>query len=246
MPYTYTIPDLSNLSIEQRITLVLQAVNESPILRDGRHQLSLRQAAKDFSISRSTLTARYNGIPARNDAHEHQQKLTRAEERILADWIKVQGQHGVPISPSTLGDHAEAIAGCSIGKSWPQRFMDRHPDLKTRYTQSLEKCRANNVNPATVNKFFDIFEDVVKEYNIDESDIYNMDEKGIQLGVGKRVAAIIDCDQKEVYSLEDGNCKLVTVIETVSADGTALPPSFIFKGARINLEWGRDNPCHAR
>ena len=91
MPYTYTIPDLSNLSVEQRITLALQAVNESPILRDGRHQLSLRQAAKDFSISRSTLTARYNGIPARNDAHEHQQKLTRAEERILADWIKVQG-----------------------------------------------------------------------------------------------------------------------------------------------------------
>jgi hypothetical protein len=73
-----------------------------------------------------------------------------------------------------------------------------------------------------------------------------MDEKGIQLGVGKRVAAIIDCDQKEVYSLKDGNRELVTVIETVSANGTALPPSFIFKGARINLEWGRDNLCYAR
>ena len=71
-----------------------------------------------------------------------------------------------------------------------------------------------------------------------------MDEKGIQLGVGKQVAAIIDHDQKEVYSLEDGNRELVT--ETVSADRTALPPSFIFKGARINLEWGLDNPCHAR
>ena len=183
MPYTYTIPDLSNLSVEQRITPALQTMNESPILHDGRHQLSLWQAVKDFSISRSTLTACYNGIPAQNDAYEHQQKLTRAEERILADWIKVQSQCGVPISPSTLGDHAEAIAGCSIGKSWPKRFMDHHPNLKTWYTQSLKKCHANNVNPATVNKFFDIFKDVVKEYNIYESDIYNMDEKGISLGL---------------------------------------------------------------
>ena len=124
--------------------------------------------------------------------------------------------------------------------------MDCHPNLKTQYTQSFEKCHANNVNPATVNKFCDTFEDVVKEYNIDESDIYNMDKKGIQVGVGKWVAAIIDCDQKEVYSLEDGNRELVTVIETVSADRTALPPSFIIKGARINLEWGHGNSCHAR
>jgi hypothetical protein len=128
---------------------------------------------------------RYNGIPAQKDAHEHQEKLTRAEEHIIVDWIKVQGCHGVPISQSTLGDHAQAIARCSIGKSWPQRFMDHHSDLKTQYTQSLKKCHANNVNPATINKFFDIFEEVVSEYNINESDIYNMDEKGIQLGVGK-------------------------------------------------------------
>jgi hypothetical protein len=114
------------------------------------------------------------------------------------------------------------------------------------YTQSLEKCCENNVNPATINKFFDIFEEVVSEYNINESDIYNMDKKGIQLGVGKQVAALIDRDQKEVYSLEDGNHKLVTIIETVSADGNAFPPLVIFKGARINLEWGCDNPCYAR
>jgi len=246
MPYSYTVPDLSNLNDEQRISLALEAVKESPLLLDGRHELSLRQAAKDFQIPRLTLTARYNGVPARKDAYEHQQKLTRAEERILVDWIKVQGRRCVPISPTTLGEHAAAIAGSPVGRSWPQRFMDQHPDLKTRYTQSLKTCRANNVNPTTVNNFFDVLEEIIWEYKIDESDVYNMDEKGVQLGVGKRVAAIIDQDQKEVYSLEDGNRELVTVIETVCADGTALPPSFIFKAARINLEWGRDNPCHAR
>src|SRR6188768_2377501 len=76
MPYSYTVPDLSNLNDEQRISLALEAVKESPLLLDGRHELSLRQAAKDFQIPRLTLTARYNGVPARKDAYEHQEAHT--------------------------------------------------------------------------------------------------------------------------------------------------------------------------
>ncbi|KZP07206.1 CENP-B protein, partial [Athelia psychrophila] len=38
---------------------------------------------------------------------------------------------------------------------------------------------------------------------------------------------------------------LVTIIECVCADGTAIPPSVVFQGARRDLEWGRDNPCNA-
>lgn len=56
-----------------------------------------------------------------------------------------------------------------------------------------------------------------------------MDEKGVQLGVGKRTQALVDQDQKSVHQLENGDRELVTVIEAVSADGEALPPSVIFK-----------------
>jgi hypothetical protein len=56
-----------------------------------------------------------------------------------------------------------------------------------------------------------------------------MDEKGVQLGIGVKVAAIIDCDQATVYSVKDGNCELVTIIKAICADGTALLPSVIFQ-----------------
>ena len=124
--------------------------------------------------------------------------------------------------------------------------MERHPDLKTWWTQSLEQCRANNVNRPTVYKFFDILEELVKEFNIPIENIYNMDEKGVQLGVGKCIAAIVDRSQKNVYNLENGNCELVTIIETVCADGFALQPTVIFKGKWVNLSWTKSNPCHAR
>jgi hypothetical protein len=76
--------------------------------------------------------------------------------------------------------------------------------------------------------------------------MYNMDEKGIQLGIGKRTMVLVDHDQKSVQQVEDGNCELVTVIETVCSDGTALQPCVIFKVKRRDLEWGRNNPCNAR
>lgn len=66
------------------------------------------------------------------------------------------------------------------------------------------------------------------------------------MGVGARTQVLVDRDQKTVQSTEHGNRDLVTIIETVCADGTSLPPAVIFEGARINMNWGRVNPANAR
>jgi hypothetical protein len=73
-----------------------------------------------------------------------------------------------------------------------------------------------------------------------------MDEKGICLGIGKRVAAFVDREQKTLYQVEDGNCEMVTVIECIAADGCALHPSIIYAGKHHDMEWGKNNPCNAR
>ena len=94
--------------------------------------------------------------------------------------------------------------------------------------------------------FYDHLQHLREKYDIPDENIYNMDEKGIQLGMGKRVCALVDRDQKTVHQVKDGNCELVTIIECVCADGTAIHPSAVFKGAHCNLEWGQDNPCNER
>ena len=62
------------------------------------------------------------------------------------------------------------------------------------------------------------------------------------------MAPVIDPDQAMVYSVKDGNCELVTIIEAISTNGKALVPSVIFREVHCNLEWGRpeNNPSHAR
>jgi hypothetical protein len=64
--------------------------------------------------------------------------------------------------------------------------------------------------------------------------------------MGCRTRAFVDRTQKSVYAKAEGNRELVTVIETICADGTSLKPTAIFKGKKISAAWGRNNPIDAR
>ena len=131
---------------------------------------------------------------------------------------------------SSVAQCANAISGKQVGESWLKWFHKRHPDLKMKKTTGLEKARAKALNQFAVDEFFNMLTDVMKEFHILPGNLYNMDEKGIQLGIGVRISAMIDCDQQTVYSIEDGNRELVIVIETICADGSVLHPSMIFQG----------------
>ena len=102
------------------------------------------------------------------------------------------------------------------------------------------------MNPTAVAAFFDILKEVLQKYHIPVENIYNMDEKGVQLGVGQRVYALVQRSQETVNQIEDGNRELVTIIEAVCADGSVIPPSVVFKDVKRDLEWGHVNPCRAR
>ena len=69
-----------------------------------------------------------------------------------------------------------------------------HPDLKMKKTTGLEKARAKALNQFAIDEFFSMLADVMKEFHILPGNIYNMDKKGIELDIGARVSAMIDCD----------------------------------------------------
>lgn len=65
----------------------------------------------------------------------------------------------------------------------------------------LEKCHAKALNSVAVEGFYDILEQVVQEFSIKKENTWNMDKQGVQLGIGAKVAAIVNCDQAAVYSV---------------------------------------------
>ncbi|KAJ3510026.1 hypothetical protein NLJ89_g4908 [Agrocybe chaxingu] len=238
--------DLESKTTEQRLQMAIDAINRNGFYKNSNPILSFREAAIIFNVGKTTLTARFKGRTTRVEAHEKEKKLSTACEEALVEWVKSMGRRNVPLHPSAVAEHACVISGVDIGETWIRRFRACHPDLKAKWTTGMEKCRAGAVNENEVTNFYDEYNQLVKDYNIKPENIYNMDEKGCQLGIGASVKALIDKKQKDCQMIEDGNRELITVIECVCADGTAIPPSVVFRGKRRDLEWGRDNPCGAR
>ncbi|KAF8825264.1 hypothetical protein HHX47_DHR7000370 [Lentinula edodes] len=117
-----------------------------------------------------------------------------AQKEILVKWIKVQGHHGVPLSLASVADYASDIVGKAIGKNWLDQFHTRHPELSLKNTIPLKESYACALTPATISGFYDILDNTVSEYYISPENIYNMDKKGIQLGIGACTAVLVDCN----------------------------------------------------
>lgn len=73
--------DLEHLPMEARIQLALTAIEVSGT--------SERKAALYYRVNRGTLQNRIKGIQPRGEAHVEERKLTRAQEDVLTEWVKV-------------------------------------------------------------------------------------------------------------------------------------------------------------
>jgi transposase len=238
----------ADTSHNERLDLAVEAMISSGINPDtGYTNLSTRDAATLYGVSPSTLNARFNQKhQSRQEAHAAQQRLTPAQEAVVARFAKEAASRGIPLTRRTLRETAEAICEGPLGVHWVDRFLEHHPDLKLKNTQSLKSCRACALNANVVGDFFEKLAEVIEKYDIAPENIYNMDEKGIQLGQGQKVKAVVDRDLQTVYHVHEGSREMVTILETVCADGSALPPMTVFPAKRHNLAWAEGNTCNSR
>ncbi|KZT63246.1 DDE-domain-containing protein, partial [Daedalea quercina L-15889] len=213
---------------EHQIDAALAAIKVSGLKPNGKPKESICSVAKTFGIASSTLNNCWNGKKSPINLHIPQRKLNPMEEGVLVDWIKEVGQHGVP-----------------IGMLWYRHFKKRHPELAVYWAMKLQACCAKALNRPKVTRYFSLLQQVVEDYGIPHENIYNMDEKGVQLGIMDDIKVLVDCDQRDVYNIKNSNCELITIIECICADGTVICPCVIFKGKRMNKMWGLVNLANA-
>jgi hypothetical protein len=223
---------------EAKETKIQQACSA---LENKTHR-SIRAAALAFNIPKSTLRRRYQGIStARKQAHEKDRHLNQAQEDVLCEWIAHLAATAHPISKRTIRPKVQALCGKRPSNSWIRRFLKRHPDLCLGRPSGLDPKRAQAFNPATVKDYFNLLKEYIDRYDIPWENIYNMDEKGIQLGGGRkgtRQKFFFSRGKKEHYKVQSGDLELVTVIEAICADGTCdIKPGFVFSGVTMFEEW---------
>ncbi|KAI5119871.1 hypothetical protein M0805_008542 [Coniferiporia weirii] len=136
------------------------------------------------------------------------------------------------------------ICGKKPSRKWLRAFKICHPELKLARSTGLDPKRAQAFNWMTVMHYFDILEKTLSDYNIPWENVYNMDEKGIQMGGGWK-----GCQQKFFFSknqrvqakMQSADLQLATVIECVCADRSTVDPGFVLEGrAGYCPEWFED------
>jgi len=123
-------------------------------------ETSIRSAAAAYGLKYETLRDRKRGAKNRLESHEDQQHLTIQEEEAIKEWIARIDDHGWPpcteyVRQMALGFiRSHGIRNPKIGRNWITRFLDRHPDLASRFTNRIDKQRAFADNPAILRDFF--------------------------------------------------------------------------------------------
>ncbi|KAJ2984967.1 hypothetical protein NUW54_g10310 [Trametes sanguinea] len=200
---------------------------------------SYKSTGELYGVPPSTLHSRHTRRnSSRGESHAHQQLLSPEEEGALCDWIEHLSYMGFPVDKDTLHSLVMQITGASRppGENWHKRFLKRHPGVQLGKPFGLDPERARAFNRHTVDDYFKKLKAVIDEYNIPWSHVYNMDEKGIQRGGGRRLQRIkyfVPRGRRVNYKLRSNNLELITIIECISADGRALLPGFIFAGNQV-------------
>lgn len=88
-----------------------------------------------------------------------------------------------------------------------------------------------------IKAWMDVFFQIQAEYSIETCDTYNMDEKGVLLGMLKNISVICKKTDIPTNLIHSGNCELASILECISATGIALPPLIIFKEKRQMKAW---------
>ncbi|VVT53899.1 uncharacterized protein SAPINGB_P003806 [Magnusiomyces paraingens] len=202
--------------------------------------LSIRKSAQTFGLCPSTLTRRHHGASTSKKSHARFQKLDPKQENELAQRIRARARIGQPLINSILRQLAfnalhQNSPNATLGNHWTESFLRRYPDLKITKAKDFEPTLRDSADPAAVRKFQNMYLSR-KIQNIKPENIYNVDETSFDESNFQNLHVFIPQETKSYLKVYSGR-KWITVIECVRADGTTIPPFFIFADENTPESW---------
>ena len=221
--------------LETRLRNAVSAVTEGAVE-------SVRKAAVQFDVPRTTLQRRMKGIQPHKTAHEPAERFSIEEEDSITRHILQMSVWGWPMTINSLETLVTAILRKNsdnepLGRHWHSKFLARHPELKMLRSRPLDQSRKDASTYDILKRWFDLFQTARLCYNVADEDIYNMDEKGIMKGLGDNAKVIVSRHEKEAFAVQPGNREWVSIIECIGYNGYVPPPFVIFQGKQIQQAW---------
>ncbi|XP_014845953.1 PREDICTED: uncharacterized protein LOC106919834 [Poecilia mexicana] len=171
--------------------------------------------------------------------------FSEVQEEVLADYLTQAADLYYGLTPCEVRKFAYQLAVTynikhpqtwdekqMAGPDWFTLFMKRNPSLSLRSPEATSLTRATSFNRQNVERFFNSLGQVIKRYNFDGSDIWNVDETGVTT-VQSPNRVVARRGVKQVGAMTSGERGvLVSVACAVQALGNAIPPFFVFPRKR--------------
>ena len=178
---------------EARIILAIEAIQTSK-------KLSRRKAAKIYNVPESSLRLRMNGSISLSERRPAVQKMTKLEEDVIVRRILDMDSRGFAPRLAGVEDMAnfilESEGGKRVGSRWAQRFVQRRPELKTRFNRVYDFQRALCEDSELIGAWFRLVENMRAKYDVLDCDFYDFDETGFMMGVISPAIVVTRVDRR--------------------------------------------------
>jgi hypothetical protein len=208
------------------------------------------ETGKYIGLNHSTIIRHANGGIPLHKFNAGKRLLSDEEEEVVLQFTEEVAARSFPLSHKRLREHVNAIIRAQdptwndVDEKWTERFLLRHSDrVQTIWSSSLEGARARAANPTNHREWFELLYKHTKD--IEPDCIWAADETGIQTGTAVRERVIGKKGQTNQHQTCNGTRENITVIVSIAADGTSIPPAVIYKGQAFLPQWNQDNPLKA-
>ncbi|XP_053298310.1 uncharacterized protein LOC128457575 isoform X5 [Pleuronectes platessa] len=206
-------------------------------VKSGR--CTVRQAAKEFAVPKSSLGDRVSGRVTPGSRSGPAQLITSADEELLVEFSLHMSKHGFPLTKQQLVSFASSIykrqhrrvAFSKLGQTWWLNFRKRQEkNIAIQPADNVVRGRTVCVRKEAVDQFFHLLGTVIDAHGLGDKplQIFNCSETGFQLG-RKRVLvpkpASLGC--RPVLGLRDH----ISVLACFSAAGEDIPPFIVYSKA---------------
>jgi len=220
---------------EARIIMAMEALQTTK-------KMSRRKAAKLYNVPETTLRDRMTGRTTIRERLPPHLKLNELEETVLLRYILDMDERGFAPRLAGVEDMAnyilEARGGRRVGKLWAHRFVQRRPELKTRFNRVYDFQRALCEDPELIGAWFQLVENMRAKYGIQDCDFYNFDETGFMMGVICPGMVVTRSDRRgRGKAVQPGNREWATAIACINGEGESIPPFLVVQGVNHLANW---------
>lgn len=219
-------------------------------------QQHFEETGEHVLIHHTRLRRLAGGGKTRAQAMAERSWLSPEQAEVVIVFIGQMAARGFPLSHRRLREHINMLARdtwgdrfpeSGVGENYTHKFVNRYSDhIKMVTARPLEDKRAKAVNPATNTEYWKLLKEVVEKYNIRPETTFGVDEIGIQTRSDFKERVMASKSTKgATHQQRAGTRENTTVLVTICADGSSIPPAIIFKGSGYKVSWGENNPLNA-